>query len=541
MNLQARNGLAAGWDEVAVRYPYAGRDAVGPVSLELMDRERLLLLGPSGSGKSTLLQTLTGLIPHALPATVSGEISLFGEKAAARKPADWADDVAFLFQDAEQALCGFTVEDELAFAPENRGLPPERISQRVASAMMRVGIPDDWRARRIATLSGGEKQLVAIAAMLTQQARLAVLDEPSASLTDPAAARVARLFLGPERQGGAIIVDHRLAPVLSAIDRVAVLSHSGRLIADGPPHRVFGNNAAALSAEGIWLPLACRLRLTLEAEGHRLPDVLATDELMEALDRLPDESRKAARQVIRREVLPDRNTRSGAPLVRLDEAAFGMPFGPVTVAGVSLTLHEGEVLGIVGRNGAGKSTLALGLTGLVRPRAGRRSGPVGAMAFQNAEAHFSRETAAAELAHAGAGDPEAALVRWGLAHVAGEHPFRLSQGQKRRLALASLSVGRSRRLIVLDEPTAGLDHRGAATIGASIDRFAAEGRGIAVISHDLDFILAHCDRVAVIDGGRLVAHGPAPAILCDADLMTQAGLAPPEAARLLRKEAACTC
>ena len=170
----------AHWAGVTVRYPYAARDAVGPVTLDIRAGQRVLLLGPSGSGKSTLLQTLTGIVPKSVPAAVGGRISVGGTTVAERPPSGWAGQVAQFFQDADRTLTGLTVFDEIAFVLENMGLPSQQIKTHVQVAMREVGLPNDWRERRTSTLSGGEKQLVALAATLVAGAPLFVVDEPTA-------------------------------------------------------------------------------------------------------------------------------------------------------------------------------------------------------------------------------------------------------------------------------------------------------------------------------------------------------------------------
>ena len=147
-----------------------------------MPGERVLLLGPSGSGKSTLFLTLTGLIPRTIPALVNGTIKVHGEDATSREPWGWVGDVAHLFQDADKTVCGMRVEDELAFALENRAMDPLRIETAITSAMEQVGLPESWRLRRTSTLSGGERQLVALAATLIQGAAFLLADEPTPHL-----------------------------------------------------------------------------------------------------------------------------------------------------------------------------------------------------------------------------------------------------------------------------------------------------------------------------------------------------------------------
>jgi energy-coupling factor transport system ATP-binding protein len=508
---------------VAVRYPFASHDAVGPLTLHVRQGERVLLLGPSGCGKSTFLHSLTGLVPQAIPAERRGRLDLFGQPVPSRSPAEWADRVAILFQDAEQTLAGFTVADEIAFALENRAMPSAGIVDRVASAMAQAGLPEGWSGRRVSTLSGGQKQLVALASILAQQADLVVADEPTASLAPAAAEMMADLLLTPGQT--VLIVDHRLGPILDRIDRVIVLGREGCLLAEGPPAEVFSIHGATLAAQGIWIPLAAQLRLALSAQGIDLSPVMQVADLAAHLPKGTN---------LTKLLLPKPLT-LGAELVRLQSVACAPPFGPVVLRNISLHLRESEVLGILGPNGAGKSTLAACLAGLIPQREGSRTGPPGAIAFQNAEAHFTTDSAFAELAAIGMTPADAAEVLddWGLFHVADQHPFTLSTGQKRRLALALLTATDRWPVLVMDEPTAGLDHAGTLTIAHHIRRLAASGKALAIITHDADFALSVCDRIAVLAHGTVLADGLPKKVLRDTALLQSVGLALPEAAPLL--------
>ena len=211
--------------------------------------------------------------------------------------------------------------------------------------------------------------------------------------------------------------------------------------------------------------------------------------------------------------------------------------------GVSIKVAPGEIVVILGANGAGKSTLAAALAGLAPLRGGQRHGPPGAIAFQNPEAHFTTESARAELAANGVAADyiELVLAEWGLVAQAGQHPFTLSMGQKRRLVLAALTASDRWPLLILDEPTSGLDRRGTERVACIIRRLAAAGRALAVITHDADFALAVCDRVALLQDGALKSVGPAPMILRDRALLEGAGLAAPEVAPLLERTEALAC
>lgn len=514
---------------VSIRYPDAPKDAVGPVSLRLRAGERRLLLGPSGCGKSTLLHSLTGLIPASIPAERRGDIALFGQPTASRGPAEWADRVAILFQDADQTLAGFTVGDEIAFALENRGLHPAAIADAIPVALHRAGLPPDWTARRIGSLSGGQRQMVALAALLAQAPELILADEPTSSLS-PAAARLAAKLLLAQGQS-VLIVDHRLGPVLDRIDSVSVLNKQGQILAEGPPEVVFGECGKELDAQGIWTPLAVRLRLILAKQGHAIPPVWRMGDLLPLLPAGLDPG-----QLVGKTPAPP-----GPPVLRLKRAACAPAFGPVVLADINLTLHSGQVLGILGPNGTGKSTLGACLAGLLPLKSGLRTGPAGAMAFQNPEAHFISDTARGELVAMGAtpDQAQAGLAKWSLTELAQRHPYTLSTGQKRRLALAALTSARQWPVLVLDEPTSGLDHAGSIATASRITDLAGRGQAVVVITHDADFALSVCDRIVVLAEGGIVADGPPALVLRDAERLERHGLARPEAAALLDLGAPC--
>lgn len=529
---------SAAWRGLAVRYPYQAADAVGPVTLALNPGERVLLLGPSGSGKSTLLNALTGLVPEVVPAEVSGRAELFGRDVRERGPADWSDTVARLFQDAADTLCGMTVRDEIAFALENRNLPEPAILDAVASAMAMMDLPDTWRGRRVSTLSGGEKQLVALAATLAQRAPVFVADEPTAHLAPAASARLHDLFAG-YRAGTLVVIDHRIDRLVEAIDRVVVLGSGGIVVADGPPRRIFRECRSELEALGVWLPLATRLDAALAAAGCPLAEApLSVAGALDAIGPPPPAAVRAVRAFVD-DRLPADEAPGGGEVAAGLEAADCAPFlGPVVLSGVTVSLRRGEAAALLGSNGAGKSTLAASLAGLLRPKAGRRYGPPGGMAFQNPENQFTGGTVRDEIASAlPRGAPskavEAVLERWDLAALAGRHPFELSQGQKRRLALAALTATGRFPLVVLDEPTAGLDAAGAAMIAQAVRDLVARGHAVLLVTHEIDFAMSLCRRAIVLGEGRILADGPMRDVLADEALMARAGLAPPEIAPAL--------
>ncbi|MEP3816049.1 MAG: ABC transporter ATP-binding protein [Nitratireductor sp.] len=541
---------ALAFEGFEARYPFARSAAVGPVDLAVRAGERVLLLGPSGSGKSTLLLALTGLVPQAVPAETAGGVRLFGAPVAGCRPSDWAGRVGQFFQDADQTLCGMRVEDEIAFAPENLAWPEPQIHAAVKKALAAVGLPQTVRRRRSATLSGGEKQLVALAATIAADPELLVADEPTASLSPRAARRFRALLADWPAERAALVVDHRLDGLVDVVDRVIVLGDDGLIVADGPPHVVFRRHCAALDARGIWTPLAADLDRELEAGGlaaETMPLTVAA--ALGALDArgLDGEERGRARTALaafvsRHAPPPARPAGDAPPVVSLEAAACAPFLGPVVVSQVGLEIRPGEVVGILGANGAGKSTLGFALAGLLRLKAGRRVGAMGAVSFQNPEAQFSAGSVAAEIetALASGGDTggrasrAARILRdWDLERLAARHPFELSQGEKRRLALACLAADERARLVVLDEPLAGLDRRGAAMVEAAVAGYVRAGRAVAIVTHDMDFALRLCPRCLVLGQGRVLADGAGATLMRDLGLMQRAGLEPPQIAPAL--------
>lgn len=541
---------AAEWRGVTVQYPYQPRPVIDAIDLEVRRGERLLLLGPSGSGKTTLLASLTGLIPRVIPSKVGGRIEIGGVDVTTRDAARWASDVAFLFQDADQTLCGMTVADEIAFALENRADPEAEIEAAVNAAMAALELPESWRKRRTATLSGGEKQLVAIAAAMAQGAHILVADEPTANLAPEAGGRLRNLM--ESFDGSVLLVDHRLDRLVDRVDRIVLIGRDGRLIAQGAPRNFFRNHQTVLEAQGVWRPTAARLDKALRQRGVTLPEPpLTVDEVVSQLP-VRGETQHAAAVTAMSEFAKSQIAGGrgivGEELLALSNAACAPLFGPVVLRNVSLSVHAGETIAVLGRNGAGKSTLAATLAGLLRLKAGQRRGRPAGMSFQNPENQFTTGSVKDELTtalkdHSAVGATvDTLLTRWGLEGLASRHPFELSYGQKRRLALATLTADDRWPCLILDEPTAGLDFAGAENLAAHIEMLTDQGRAIVMVTHDIDFAVRLCNRAIVAGGARVTFDGPMQALIQDKQILQRAGLEQPAVAPVLqwlRQTASC--
>ena len=443
--------------ELEFSYPGSVR-SLGPISLELEPGEVVALLGPSGSGKSTLLRALSGLVPHFHGGRFAGRVVVAGLDTRAARPADLAGTVATVFQDPEDQVVMALVENEVAFGLENLGTPPLQIRPRVERALVAVEALH-LSGRRTAELSGGELQRVCLAAAFALEPQLLLLDEPTSQL-DPDAAR---LFLAAvERMGATVVLsEQRVGRALELATRVLYLE-DGRLLLDAP------------TAEA-------REWLAANKPRWNGPSVDPTQS----------------------------STRLSETVLDLSGIGFAYRGGPSVLDGAGLTIARGEIVALSGANGSGKTTLAKIAAGLIEPDSGvvRRVGRAGYLS-QDPGRYVVRETALAEVALAVGGDErlaQAVLQRFGLGWAAARHPRDLSSGERERLGIAAVAVAEP-DLLVLDEPTRGLDPDRKAELARWLEEYAAAGRGVLVATHDLD-LPAH-RRIGLCVGSTQALHRP---------------------------------
>jgi len=511
-------------DHVTYTYPTllgsnAGeeRPALCDLSLQVDEGEFLLVIGPSGSGKSTLLRCLNGLVPHFYGGTFRGRVQVAGRDPVAIGPRGMSDLVGFVFQDPEAQFVVDTVEDELAFAMENLALPQALMRKRVEEVLDQLGIAA-LRARRVSTLSGGEKQRVAIAAVLTLQPRVLVLDEPTSQL-DPQAAEEVLVVLRQLNQDlglTVILSEHRLERVVQYADRVLALSSPGGPVLLGSPDEVLAHieqtpPLITLGKRLGWQPLPLTIK-----DGRPF----AREIVQRSGDR---------KGVMNHAPTPTTSLLTGSPIISVKDLWYRYN-GHEALRGVNLEVRRGEFVALMGRNGSGKTTLLKHLVGLLRPAHGevrvagldtrqarveevaRRVGYVP----QNPASLLFAETLRDELVFTlkshgldaqNGRNPEVLLQRLGLGGFAGRDPRDLSGGERERAALAAILIA-DPEVILLDEPTRGLDYGQKKALANLLKAEQARGRAIIMATHDVELAASCADRVVMLAEGEVVIDGP---------------------------------
>lgn len=502
------------------RYPQLGSQwALRNIEVQINAGEYVLLCGASGSGKSTLVRALTGLIPHGYDGVIEGSITIDGIDTRSRPLAEWFTTVGVVFQSPQWQLFNSTVTRELAFGLESLGCQRQVMRQRINAVAAQLGI-EHLLERNPQQLSAGEQLLVALGTVLVVGARIIVLDEPFANLDGVHVAQVQAILRTLHQQGVTIIVaEHRLGLVAADATRMIVL-HAGQIALDGPPADVLAHDLRRFHLEP---PLPTQIGRILGLT----PLPLTVEALLARVDR------QQLVEVYQPSVMTSQRG-NGSPILSTDRLSYAIGQRQL-LDSIHLQVHAGESVAIVGANGAGKTTLIKHFNGLYRPQHGRvsvlgrdtRTTPVSVLArsvgmvFQNPDDQLFRTNVRDEIAIGarvmGVFDParlREVLQALQLEPLADRSPFALSAGEKRRLTLAAAMVI-DPPILVLDEPTTGLDWPARQALTTYIREQTAAGRTIVIVTHDLDLAGTVSSRWLVMADGRLIAEDSPLAIISD--------------------------
>ena len=505
-----------GFDGVTVTYAGSDRPVLNDVSVRIDEGELCLVIGRTGSGKSTFLGAMNGLVPHFTGGTLLGSVTVDGRDTRTNPPRELADVVGYVGQDPLSGFVTDVVEEELAYSMEHLALDPPVMRKRVEEILDLLGLAD-LRDRPLRTLSGGQQQRVAIGAALTAHPRVLVLDEPTSALDPMAAEEVIAAITRLVHDLGMTVVlaEHRLERVIGHADRVIWVTGDGGIV-DGSPATVLASVGDVPPIVGLarlagWDPLPLSIR-----DARRL----APDLRRRLADRTPDGSRASATA-----------SHPSAPI--LDARAMTVTYGSsVAVRDVDLALAAGEIAALMGRNGSGKSSLLWALQGSGPRRRGHVRvderdpadlDPADARRLvglvpQDADDLLYLETVGAECRQADSESSVAPGTCRGLLDrlVPGvpdeAHPRDLSEGQRLALVLAIQLAARP-RVVLLDEPTRGLDYAAKRHLASALRELAGDGRAILLSTHDVEFVATVADRVLVMADGEIVADGSADDVL----------------------------
>jgi energy-coupling factor transport system ATP-binding protein len=512
---------------VNYNYPDQTTPALADVMLQTPAGGFLLLVGPSGAGKSTLLRCLNGLVPHFYGGVLRGRVRVGDRDPVALGPRDMSDLVGFVFQDPEAQFVTQLVEDELAFAMENRNFDQALMRRRVEEVLDQLSIAH-LRGRRVDTLSGGQRQLVAIGSVLTLQPSVLVLDEPTSQLDPQAAEEVLTILQKLNLDLGLTIVisEHRLERVAQYADQICYLPGRGRPPVVGEPREVLAQvdlvpPLVQLGRDLGWQPLPLTIkdgRPFAQRLKPRLEGVSPAGLPSAQIESAPVGRNGAGKN-------------GPAPALAVQDLWFRYN-GSDVLKGVSLDVRPGEMVALMGRNGAGKSTLLKNMVGLLKPNRGRvnalgmdvptvglndvarRVGYVpqnpGRLLFNDTlekELLFTRRSHGLPAA-----DVDALLERLGLGGMSQAYPRDLSTGERQRAALASI-LAADPEVLLLDEPTRGLDYASKERLMAILADLRRRGVTVVMATHDVELVAQCAGRVVILGDGQIVVDGPARSVM----------------------------
>ncbi len=527
--------------------------ALRNVSLSVPEGQFLAVLGHNGCGKSTLAKHF-----NAILTPTSGKVTVDGiDTADENRLFDIRQTVGMVFQNPDNQLVATIVEEDVAFAPENLGVPPEEIRVRVDDALKQVDMYE-FREHAPHQLSGGQKQRIAIAGIIAMRPRCIVMDEPTAMLDPKGRREVMKTIKRLNREQGitVILITHYMDEAAQA-DRVVVMD-KGSVLMDDVPRKIFAR-ADELRSVGLDVPQVTELCGLLHKSGVSISEeIIFEDECAAAIEMLPLKSRTADMT----KTVAAKIVGIGEEAARLENLTYkysiGTPFEKTAVDNVNLTVNKAEFVGIIGHTGSGKSTLIQHLNGLVKPTSGlvfidgkdiwgkdaniRDIRFKVGIVFQYSEHQLFEETVAKDIAYGPknmglSGDALDARVKsaaesMGISHLLEKSPFELSGGQQRRVALAGV-LAMDPEVLILDEPAAGLDPKGRDKILSLIKRYHEHsGKTVLLVSHSMEDIVKFATKVLVMNKGKVFCYDETDKVFERTDELVAIGLDVPQITRL---------
>ncbi|MBN1123157.1 MAG: energy-coupling factor ABC transporter ATP-binding protein [Anaerolineae bacterium] len=518
--------------------------ALDDVSFDIEAGTCAAITGPNNAGKTTLCLSVAGLAPRLTIGQLDGQILVEGKDVQEAPPGALSDLIGLVLQESSGQLFNPTVEAEIAWGMENLGVPPTEMRKRINWVLGAVGLADLPRSQPPQTLSGGQQKRLALAAALALKPKVLILDQPAGGLAPAARAEMIAVLrdLKSSENLTILLTENDPAVIAALADRVLILNQ-GRIVASGTPREIFGG----MLYQGITLPPTSQFMAQLNGHRRLVSNCLTAEEaaaeILPILPNGPGPVKKSTRT-------PD----DAPPAVELTRLSFAYD-QRLVLADLDLTIPSGQFAVLTGDNGAGKTTLSKHLIGLLRPTEGTvklfgediAKRPIGQIArqvgfaFQNPEVQIFNPTVYEEVAfgpHNISLDNreircriEEALEQFGLADLSDYPPAELSFSTRRMVALASVAALNT-PILVLDEPTVGLDAAGCDRVVGWLEGRHRAGATIILITHDMEMAARCAERLLVLDGGRIAADGLPADVFSQAAVLRQAGLEPPFAVQL---------
>ena len=540
-------------------YTHAGDEqpSLRGVDLQFAPGEFVVLIGASGCGKSTLLRCLAGVSPHLSTGEMEGSVLIEGVDTRDEELYEISQTVGFVSQNPADQIFSLNAADEVAFGPENLGLPREEIVERVTSSLEMVGLADRATALTL-TMSGGEKQRLVIASCLALRPRMLLFDEPTTDL-DPETKESVVATINALRTSAdltIVIAEHAIGEIVQHADRVIVMS-DGAVVLDDRPEVVLGQHTRLLRSLGLRMPGHVRTAQLLQDAGCDLgPFPITPADLATGIDRaVTSGALHPAPPVPVEEAL----VRESGPLVQATDVWYRHTEHKWQARGLTTSIRSGEYVAVLGRNGVGKSTFGQLLVGLVRQERGSvtvagmdtRSTSVAAICrrlgylFQNPAHQLFTHRVLDEVLFGlridGVEGTEAlrrareTLEFVGLDHKEEQHPLKLSQGERKRLAAGTVLALRPEGMI-LDEPTTGQDDRRLAHLLRLMENINREtSTAIVMVTHDMDVVAGYATRVIGLSDGGVAFDGCSDELFADPAAMQLLGIRPPEVVQVANK------
>ncbi|RHW40396.1 ABC transporter ATP-binding protein [Neobacillus notoginsengisoli] len=540
---------------ITYKYDDEENSVLKDVSFQVKEGEFVLIVGPSGSGKTTLCQTFNGIIPNMLGGELIGEVIVDGKDVPELELKDMASSIGLVFQDPDAQLCNVYVEDEVAFAPENLMVDPDEVRERVTTSLNQVGL-SDFRQRKVFELSGGQKQKVGVASVLSMQPKILVFDNATANLDPQATKDVFDLLekLYKEKKHTIVVVESKIDDLIHLVDRLVVMEE-GRIICDGPPQEVLSKNGQKLMELGLWFPEISELAFELKKDGYQFKE-------------FPISIQDAYKQMngVWSYIQPMDNPtqeQNREEVISVKNLSYRYKNGTKALNKVSFSINKGDFVAVLGTNGSGKTTLIKHLMGIISPPQRKikvngediakkslldMTNDIG-FVFQNPEHQFVTDNVLEEAIYSlrvrhnlneGEELPEELIQRGmealqliNLADSKDKNPFMLSGGEKRRLSVvASLILGQD--IVILDEPTTGQDYASATKLLELCHELHKQGKTVIMITHDIRLVCRWATKALVLNQGNLIYDGDVQNLFLQEDILKKASLIEPPISQLAK-------